>query len=335
MSKIKSYITIILIMMILSMIPVASAQSINIEYFYQPECHDCELTEPIIEQIEKQNNNVIINKTNVNTVEGFEKWKKYDFYDVPSIVINDEIKISRVDITEEKLQYVIDTHTNVNYTVNQTINQTNDRPMNIILAYTLGLFAGMSPCLMAILGFLLSFTASTSDSIHDGMTRAMIFGVGLVVSYITIGIMLITFKRSIPDFTAFSIITGFIVIGMGLYFIGIVELPISTEKYFHTIARKHVHTVSGLFLLGMLFSFVKVPCTLPMLLVLLNGSVINGTVKDISMLFIFSMGVLTPFIGVGLIGGYTLSKRIRDYRSQIKMLSGFILIFVGGWLLLA
>ena len=92
MSKIKSYITIILIMMILSMIPVASAQSINIEYFYQPECHDCELTEPIIEQIEKQNNNVIINKTNVNTVEGFEKWKKYDFYDVPSIVINKNIK---------------------------------------------------------------------------------------------------------------------------------------------------------------------------------------------------------------------------------------------------
>jgi cytochrome c biogenesis protein CcdA len=36
----------------------------------------------------------------------------------------------------------------------------------------------------------------------------------------------------------------------------------------------------------------------------------EGTVSNLTMLLAFSAGVLTPFIGVGLLGGYTLSKKL-------------------------
>ncbi|MDW7732923.1 MAG: cytochrome c biogenesis protein CcdA, partial [Methanolobus sp.] len=60
----------------------------------------------------------------------------------------------------------------------------------------------------------------------------------------------------------------------------------------------------------------------------------QGTLGDLSLLLVFSLGVLTPFIGVGLIGGYTLSKRIREYRGYIKLISGTVLVLLGLWILI-
>lgn len=71
-----------------------------------------------------------------------------------------------------------------------------------------------------------------------------------------------------------------------------------------------------------------------MLLVLLNKTITNGTVNDLSLLLAFSGGVLTPFIGVGLIGGYALSKQIRSYKVYLKKISGLVLIFFGLWVMI-
>ncbi|AGF97813.1 Hypothetical protein MSMAW_2140 [Methanosarcina mazei WWM610] len=48
----------------------------------------------------------------------------------------------------------------------------------------------------------------------------------------------------------------------------------------------------------------------------------------------FSGGVLTPFIGVGLIGGYTLPKQVRSYKIYLKKISGLVLIFFGLWIMI-
>ncbi|WP_407356274.1 thioredoxin family protein [Methanolobus sp. WCC5] len=143
------------------------AQSVNIEYFYQAGCHDCEITNPLINQIKKQYENIIVIKTDVSTTEGFNRWNQYGFLEVPAVVINNETKISKEEITEEKLKVAIDNHFRGEETDNQHINST----LNIPFAYSLGLFAGMSPCLMAILGFLLSLTAGTNSSVKNGMTK--------------------------------------------------------------------------------------------------------------------------------------------------------------------
>ncbi|KAF1074387.1 hypothetical protein MKMG_01955 [Methanogenium sp. MK-MG] len=83
----------------------------------------------------------------------------------------------------------------------------------------------------------------------------------------------------------------------------------------------------------MLFSFVKVPCAAPMLLILLSKILIGGTIQDLSLLLVFGAGVLTPFIGVGIIGGCGSSSKIREHRDVIKAASGMILIGFGFWLL--
>ncbi|MDN5310965.1 MAG: cytochrome c-type biosis protein [Methanolobus sp.] len=314
---------------ILLILSISVAQpSINVEYFYQTGCHDCKKTTPIIDLIESEYEDVNITRTNVITKEGLDRWQAYGFLEVPSVVINNETLISKEDISEENMRAAI---------ANQTENKgmvyfLKSENMNIPFAYSLGLFAGMSPCLMAMLGFLLSLTAGTSSSVRNGMARATIFGLGLIASYLIIGLLLFLFKTSVPDIKLFNVITGIVVIIIGFYLMEYIKLPVSFEGYFHTTARKHAGTAWGLFVLGVLFSFIKVPCTLPMLLVLLERTITQGTLEALSLLLVFSAGVLTPFIGVGLIGGYALTKRVREYRGKLKFISGIILISLGFWM---
>jgi cytochrome c biogenesis protein CcdA len=316
-----------IILLVLSISVVDSA--VNIEYFYQTGCHDCKFTTPIIDSIESEYDNVNITRTDVIFTDGLDRWKIYGFREVPAIVINNETFLPKEEITEENLRAVI-----VNYSEDrQTASFTKEENLNVPIAYSLGLFAGMSPCLMAILGFLLSLTAGTSNSVKNGMTKAGVFGLGLVSSYIVFGLLLFLFKTSVPDIKLFSVITGIVVILIGFYLMEFYSLPVSFERYFQDAARKHAGTVGGLFILGVLFSFVKVPCTLPMLLLLLERTITQGTLGALSLLLVFSAGVLTPFIGVGLVGGYTLTKHIREYRGYVKLISGIVLVLLGLWIL--
>ena len=341
-----SRITALLVIIYLSLIfiPVAHADPVTIQYFHQKGCHDCEITDPIVDRIEAQYENMVITRIETSTADGFNQWNKYGFLEVPAIVINNETKIPKEEITEEKLktlidEYLVEEENITEYTTEEVTRKEQEieyinTDLNLPFAYSLGLFAGFSPCLMAILGFLLSFTAGTSNSAKSGMVRATVFGLGLVGSYLLLGLCLLSFRKSIPDLESFSFVTGIIVILIGLNLLGILKSPVVLDNYFQSSARKYAGTLGGVFFLGILFSFVKVPCTAPMLLVLLNKTITNGTVNDLALLLAFSGGVLTPFIGVGMIGGYTLSKQIRSYKMYLKKISGFALIFFGLWIMI-
>ncbi|AKB36903.1 Hypothetical protein MSSAC_2313 [Methanosarcina siciliae C2J] len=106
-----SHIIALLTFIYLSLIftPIVYANPITIQYFHQKDCHDCEITDPIVDRIETQyNNSVVISKIETSTADGFNQWNKYGFLEVPAIVINNETKIPKEEITEEKLKTLID-----------------------------------------------------------------------------------------------------------------------------------------------------------------------------------------------------------------------------------
>lgn len=106
-SHIIALLTIIYLPLIF--IPIAYASPITVDYFHQRACHDCEVTDPIVDQIEAQyNNSIIITRIETSTADGFNQWNNYGFVEVPAIVINNETKIPKEEITEEKLKTLID-----------------------------------------------------------------------------------------------------------------------------------------------------------------------------------------------------------------------------------
>jgi thiol-disulfide isomerase/thioredoxin len=69
-SRIIAPLTIIYLSLIF--IPIAYANPITIDYFHQKGCHDCEITDPVIDQIEAQyNNSIIITRIETSTADGF------------------------------------------------------------------------------------------------------------------------------------------------------------------------------------------------------------------------------------------------------------------------
>lgn len=92
------------------------------------------------------------------------------------------------------------------------------------------------------------------------------------------------------------------------------------------LSKKFGYTVLGLFFLGILFFFVKGPCAFPLFNFWLASVELGGTLFDLSLFLLFIVGLLVPFIGIGIIGGGTpkLARKLREkYRSQIRALSGY------------
>ncbi|MEA2054382.1 MAG: thioredoxin family protein [Candidatus Thermoplasmatota archaeon] len=94
-----AFLTLVAILFLLLFLP--SGGETIVEYYYMEGCGDCEETTPIIKEIEKEYS-VNIKWISVNTQEGLEKWNKYNFTEVPAVVINGE-EIPKGEITKERL----------------------------------------------------------------------------------------------------------------------------------------------------------------------------------------------------------------------------------------
>jgi len=312
-------------------IPAVATSTIPLEYYHMDRCPDCKLTDPLIADLEGSYDGALaIEWIDVETVDGWERWNAYEFLEVPAVVVGGIVKIPKEEITEENLRAAIE------QTRAGEQPQENSPPINwnIPLAYSLGLFSGFSPCLMAILGFILVYVTGSGKGLRSSLLNSLIFGLGLVAAYIVMGCCFLLAGMSLGGFGPYlTVAAGLITMLAGVNLFGLIRLPISTDDYVKSSIRKHATTLAGLFILGMMFSFVKAPCAAPMLLVLLSRILIGGTVQDLSLLLVFGAGVLTPFLGVGVLGGYASSSRIREYRDVIRAGSGILLIGFGVWML--
>ncbi|MBP2147186.1 cytochrome c biogenesis protein CcdA [Methanofollis sp. W23] len=324
-------IAVAVIISFIGLIPTVDASVIQLEYFHAPRCLECEDTSPIISDLEEiYGESLNVEKIDVNTPDGWERWHQYGFFEVPAVVVNSTIKIPREEITEE----------NVRVAIRQSLSGTEEESgppaisWNIPLAYSLGLFSGFSPCLMAILGFILVYVTGSCKGLRSSLMNSLIFGMGLVAAYIIMGCCVLLVGISLGRFGPYlSVAAGLITILAGVSLTGLITFPVTTNNFIDSSVRKYSTSLAGLFLLGMLFSIVKAPCAAPMILILLSKILIDGTIQDLSLLLIFGLGVLTPFIGIGIFGGYVSLSKIREYREIMKVSSGIILIGFGVWLL--
>jgi cytochrome c biogenesis protein CcdA len=300
-----------------------------VEYFHMSRCGDCAIIDPMVRQIEHDYSDIAVEWVDVDTVDGLHRWERYGFVEVPAIVINNETRISKEEISRENLSVALNAYLN-----NSTVSGSGTRQadLSVPFAFSMGVFSGFSPCLMAILGFILTYTAGTSRGTRDGMICASVFGLGLVTAYIMLGIILLALGKSLMGFWIVSIVAGAVSVLMGLNLLGITRVPVTMDGYVRRTAQKYVGSMAGLFALGILFSMVKVPCAAPFMLLLVDQLLTSSMIAAVPSLIAFAVGVLTPFLVIGLAGGYALSERVRSYKKQIQSVSGMTLIFIGIWI---
>jgi len=263
---------------------------------------------------------VVFEWINITSDEGKEKQQLYKV-SPNSIVINGEIKIEG-DFDETYIREIIDN-------VLEEISPPPRPPESLIsilaLAFSFGFFETFSPCLIALLSFILSYTVGKTTRSIETVLQVMLFGGGFVLAAVLVGLTVgLTFLSFQPFQVVLTWIVCFFAIFFGLNQLGLLKISFETKPLVQKLARKYVFASGGLVLLGFLFYFLD-PCIAPIFIAMLPILSLEALPL---ILLVFSLGVILPFFLIGILAG-SISKLARGtykHKSKIRAISGLILI---------
>ena len=338
--------SILAVVILLGLAAIVYAQSsVSIEFFYYVPCATCpgsgigEYIEAsnLVDKIERDyGSQVQVERVDRTTAEGRERYVEYGLTGAQVVVVNQKIILQDDQIIEENLRRDIDAYLRGDDPASNTFQS-----VTAFFAFSTGLLSGLSPCLMAMLGFILSYTSGTASGFKSGMFRVLIFGIGFISALLLIGALFAAVLISIPSFaTTMTWIAAVFIIAVGLNLVGLLPLPSSLRSLGQKLgsrgrvelAQRYRATTIGLFSLGFLFYFVSI-CTAPLSFTVLPTL---SAPNNIYLLPLFGIGALLPFFLVGIVAGGSpaLAKRIgQQHRFKIRALSGAILLVYSVWLI--
>jgi len=207
----------------------------------------------------------------------------------------------------------------------------------VSLAFFFGFFETFSPCTIILLAFILSYTMGDNPQFKKRFLQVMAFAAGfltataLVFSAIALGLLALSLMLGIQHILMLSV--SVLAIFFGLNLLGfnvfkIFKIKADTKPLMQKLTKKHAYTFTGLFTLGFLFYFLD-PCLAPVFVPMIGTFSPTVLFECLPLiLFIFCLGAIVPFVGIGILS-YSISKLARisyKHKSKIKGVSGLILI---------
>ena len=194
--------------------------------------------------------------------------------------------------------------------------------------YVAGLLSFFSPCIFPLLPV---YIGMLSTSGKKSIIKTLVFVIGLSTSFVLLGFG----AGSIGSFLiskTFRIISGVIVIIFGIIQMEIVKIPFLERTKLVDIKGKENDSIWGAFLLGFTFSLGWTPCVGPILASILFISSGEGNpYYGALMMFIYVLGLATPFVILSLSSKYVLTKvsAIKKHLGIMKKIGGLLIIIMG------
>lgn len=194
--------------------------------------------------------------------------------------------------------------------------------IEFIYAYVLGLLSIMSPCTFIIIPIM------TSD-LNAKLRKIFCFLGGITVTFGVLGILSAVTGRLLTNFIGpyLYLFAGIVTLTAGLNMLNIIDLHLP-------VPLTNVKTKNN-FLMGIIYGGVALSCIGPLIASVLvyitaKASVLYG----FTMMYLFSLGFITPFILFGfLITDSNISRKLMRYSSIIRKFGGALLLFVSAYLL--
>ena len=213
----------------------------------------------------------------------------------------------------------------------------------LLVAFGAGLLSFLSPCVVPLVPVYLASLAGP-EILETGTKRnrlsiflhSLSFVVGFSIIFVALGAIagLTGFAIS-PNSVLLNKIAGSLLIAFGLFMLAAWKLPwLNYEKRFTPSLGTTGYLRS--FLIGALFSLAWTACVSPILGGILALALDSATAwHGAYLLALYSLGLGLPFliIGVAFDAITPLLKRIYRYSSLIYIISGFLLIVMGGLIL--
>lgn len=202
-------------------------------------------------------------------------------------------------------------------------------------SFLAGLLAFFSPCVLPLLPVYLGILAGSD--ISGSENRSLIFNTfSFILGFSTVFAILGISVTAISQYLVFNRqvivkVAGILVIALGMFLLGIFNLPFLLKEQRKHIQPKTINPFSA-FALGCAFAFGWTPCIGPVLssVLLMAGS--SQNIKySYMMLMVFSFGLALPFFIVSL-----AADRVKDILMKTKKiaiysqkLAGSLLIVMG------
>ena len=206
--------------------------------------------------------------------------------------------------------------------------------MEYLITFMEGIITFISPCLLPMLPlYLLYFAGNKSDDVKNRVwINAIAFVMGFTIVFTMMGAFAGSIGALLQRYQVYvNIVTGMIVVALGLSFMGVIKLNIFGHSKLKLTEVKPLGFFSTL-IFGMVFALGWTPCIgaflgSALLLASQHGSVIKGMI----LLLLYSLGLGIPF----LISAILIDKLkntfdfIKRNYHVINMISGIALILIG------
>ena len=208
-----------------------------------------------------------------------------------------------------------------------------------------GLLSFLSPCILPIVPFYLSYLAGTGmNQISAGATvtravrrraviSATLFALGVITVFMGLGATATVFGQMVRDyFDVLRWVAAAIIIVMGLHFLGVIRIGFLYRQLRAEAGDTSNLGYVGAYVIGLAFAFGWTPCVGPVLAAILFTAAGQETAGQGAMLlFFYGLGMTLPFIVAALfIGAFmTWMGRFRRHLGLIEKLMGVLLIVFG------
>ena len=208
-----------------------------------------------------------------------------------------------------------------------------------------GLLSFLSPCILPIVPFYLSYLAgvgmnqiSAEADVTPAVRRravvaAILFALGVITVFMGLGATATAFGQMVREY--FDVLRWFaaaIIIAMGLHFLGVIRIGILYRQLRAEGGDTSNLGYLGAYVIGLAFAFGWTPCVGPVLAAILFTAAGQETAGQGAMLlFFYGLGMTLPFILAALFIGPFMRwmARFRRHLGMIEKLMGVLLIVFG------
>ncbi len=216
--------------------------------------------------------------------------------------------------------------------------------LSYLTAMTAGLLSFLSPCILPMVPFYLSYMAGLSvheltedNQIARGarlrlVLSSVFFVAGVITIFVLLGMGATALGQGLGDYkTELGYVAALILAVFGLHFIGVIRIPLLYRQAKIDSSTIKPASYIGSYLIGLAFGFGWTPCVGPALsLILYIASDQESLLQGAMLLFVYGAAMTFPFVLVAFFSGPFLRFVKRHRHSMIyveKIMGGFLILF--------
>ena len=216
--------------------------------------------------------------------------------------------------------------------------------VTVLGALSAGLLSFLSPCILPIVPFYLSYLAGvgmnqiSTDSEISGAVRlravvaASCFALGVITVFVGLGASASVFGSLLRDY--FDVLrwgAALIIVAMGLHFLGVIRIGILYRQLRADAGDISNMGLLGAYVIGLAFAFGWTPCVGPVLAAILFTAAGQDTAEQGAwLLFIYGLGMTLPFVVAALFIG-PFMRWMTGFRRHLglveKLMGGVLIVF--------